>query len=230
MAQVEAGASSTATLTVGARRGQALVKHWVVLVIMITCASVRADDREAARQAFRRGSQHYKIGEYKEALAEFKGAYRSYEDPSFLFNIAQCERQLGMSEDAAREYRMYLAESPNAPNRDEVREMIEKLDGQISDERRRREADEAAARQKAPEVASPVIAAPAAPASDNAAALTAAPPPAQHDKPTYKKWWVWTLVGVAVAGGAAAGLAVALTRSGPAPTANTVLGTAHPFN
>jgi hypothetical protein len=43
----------------------------------------------------------------------------------------------------------------------------------------------------------------------------AAPQP--EAKPVYKKWWFWTILGVAVAGGVAAGVAVALTRSS-APT------------
>jgi hypothetical protein len=37
-----------------------------------------------------------------------------------------------------------------------------------------------------------------------------AAPPREH-VPAYKKWWVWTIVGVVVVGAGAAALAVALT-------------------
>jgi tetratricopeptide (TPR) repeat protein len=188
---------------------------------LLVCGSAHADDRETAREAFRRGSQHYKLGEYKEALAEFKLAFRSYEDPSFLYNIAQCERQLGMREDAVREYRMYLTESHDAPNRDDVRALIDRLEKEIADERANRRAPATAP-------ASLSLTPRTAPSPATAdAALVATPTHGRAATPAYKKWWVWTLVGVAVAGGAT-GLAVGLTRGGP--TATTTLGTAHPFN
>jgi TolA-binding protein len=43
--------------------------------------------KEQARIAYQRATKHYNLGEYADALAQFKEAYRAYEDPSFLFNI-----------------------------------------------------------------------------------------------------------------------------------------------
>jgi tetratricopeptide (TPR) repeat protein len=190
----------------------------IVALLAYSSASALADDRETAREAFRRGSQHYKLGEYKEALADFKLAFRSYEDPSFLYNIAQCERQLGMREDAVREYRMYLAESSDASNRDDVRALIVRLEREIAD---------AHAHAAPPPTLTPSTT-PSATRTD--VTLVGAPPHGNLARPAYKKWWVWTIVGV-VAAGSAAGLAVGLTRNGAAPAANTTLGTAHPsFN
>lgn len=198
-----------------------------LLVPMLACPA-RADDRNLAKQAFHRASQHYKLGEFKAALDEFKAAYRAHEDPIFLFNIAQCERQLDQREEAVREYKMYLAEAPDAPNREDVRAVLARLEQEIADQHKR---DQALAAEKAtppvsvlPPASTP---APAGPTAANEAALTAAAPaPARIDKPAYKKWWVWTLVGVVVAGGAAAGIAVALT-SDPKQHANTTLGIYH---
>ncbi len=73
--------------------------------VLLASAFARADDKAAAREAYRSGVHHYDFGEYAEALADFKTAYQRYEDPSFLFNIAQCHRQLNQSEEAVRVYR-----------------------------------------------------------------------------------------------------------------------------
>jgi len=197
-----------------------------VLVSFVRVSS--ADDRAKARAAFRSGSQHYNLGEFQQALDAFKEAYRNYEDASFLFNIAQCERQLGHKREAVREYRAYLNNSENAPNRDNVQQTIAQLEREIAadDQRAAATAAQASKSDKPAGVEAPK---PESAAAPSAMSLTASPAPVAERKPAYKKWWVWTIVGGVVAAGAAAGLAVALTRTGPAPTVGTSLGTAHPF-
>jgi tetratricopeptide (TPR) repeat protein len=192
----------------------------VLLFVFVTLAArpAFADDRNAAREAFRRGSQHYKLGEFKEALQDFKAAFRAYEDPTFLFNIAQCERQLDQREEAVRQYKMYLAEAPDAANRDEVKAVVARLEHELEEQRAR---DRALAAEKA---TPPVSVLPPQPAPEVVALTTTTPPPARVDKPVYKKWWLWTIVGVAVAGGVAAGVAVALTQD-PKQHVSTALGT-----
>lgn len=202
---------------------------FMIALLLFAATSAHADDRAKARAAFRLGSQHYSLGEYKDALAAFKEAYRNYEDPSFLFNIAQCHRQLDERAEAIREYRMYLVQAPDAVNRDEVRQLIARLEHELSEERASKAAPPPGVQP--PSIASVKNETPPAATPSPSPALTltaaAAPPP---ETPTYKKWWVWTLVGVAVAGGAAAGLAVGLTRGGGStPTATTSFGTANPF-
>ena len=101
-------------------------------------ASSRADgndaDRNKAREAYQSARQHYNLGEFAEALKDFKEAYRNYEDPSFLFNIGQCERQLGHKQEAVRAYRAYLRNAGEVPNRDEVTKIVAMLDKAIADE------------------------------------------------------------------------------------------------
>ena len=205
-----------------------LLVAFALLVSFVRTAA--ADDRAHARAAFRAGSQHYNLGEFQQALDSFKEAYRNYEDPSFLYNIAQCERQLGHKREAVREYRAYLNNSENADNRDNVRQIITQL-----------ERDLAAEDQRAAAAAQAAQAAPASKPVDTTAATSAtskpslepasetltasAPPPPEH-KPAYKKWWVWTIVGGVVAAGAATGLVFALRPS--SPSAATSLGTSHP--
>jgi tetratricopeptide (TPR) repeat protein len=188
------------------------------LLLMLFAGEARAADRALALKQFQRGNQHYKLGEYKEALAIFKDAFRNYEDPAFLFNIAQCERLLDQRESAIREYKMYLAESPSADNRDEVRALIARLESEL-----------AAQRAGAVHAATSPSAASAPTIAATAPALITSPPPPRNDrKPAYKKAWVWVTVAGIVVAGAATGLAVGLTR-GNAASSSTTLGTVHPF-
>jgi tetratricopeptide (TPR) repeat protein len=58
-----------------------------------------ADERDARTQAkalYQSGMAHYNLNEIREALKDFKEAYRLFpQEPVFLFNIAQCHRRLG---------------------------------------------------------------------------------------------------------------------------------------
>lgn len=199
------------------------VRRFGILVplILLLASSATAEDRDKAREAFQRGNQHYALGEYEAALEEFKAAYRNFEDPTFLFNIGQCERQLERRADAIRSYRMYLVNAPDASNREVVRGLIERLEHELADER--------AAKPPATTPA-PLSVSPASPAPS--AALPAQESPRVNEihrsKPLYKRWWFWTVIGGVAAAGAATGLAIALTRPST-PTVNATFGTASPF-
>jgi len=87
--------------------------------------------KQEAKARFMSGQRHYNLNELSEALADFKDAYRLYPDPVFLFNLGQCERQLGHHEEAIRFYRNFLREQPKAPNRQEVLHKIEEMEADI---------------------------------------------------------------------------------------------------
>jgi tetratricopeptide (TPR) repeat protein len=178
----------------------------------------RAEDREKAKVIYYQATQHYDLGEYREALAAFKEAYRNYADPSFLFNIGLCHAQLGEKEQALRFYRTYLEKVPDSPKRDDVRRAIVSLDRALAEER----AKGGPAKQAPPPEAQPEPAAPpAARASEPAAAPVAiqvsAPPAAERRTPVYKKWWLWTIVGVAAVG-VGVGVGVGLAQRSPHAT------------
>lgn len=197
---------------------------FAVFVSFVRVAS--ADERARARAAFRAGSQHYNLGEFQPALDAFKEAYRRYEDPSFLFNIAQCERQLGHKREAIREYRAYLNNSENADNRETVKQIIAQLERDLAaDEQRAAAAAAAVVPQEKKPIPPPLV--PTRPAEPAAPMLTATAAPTVEHTPAYKRWWVWTIVGGVVVAGAATGLAIALTRPS-SPSAMTSLGTSHP--
>lgn len=189
-------------------------------------------DKAHAREAFRRAIHAYDFGEYAKALEAFKEAYTAYEDPGFLFNIAQCHRQLGQTEEALRVYRSYLRNAKNPPNADEVRELIARLEKTVDEEKRNRfvppqgtlrsdqpSPDTSATAPTTPE--SPAVVTPTPTAEPQ---LVAAP----VDRPLVKKPWFWAAVGgaVVVVGAAIVVGVVVGTRSptNPVPSITTVNG------
>lgn len=74
------------------------------------------------------------LGEYEAALAAFKKAYLSYEEPVFLFNIAQCYRAMGDRAAAVRSYRAFLRNWPKAPNREQVERIVAELESAMAQE------------------------------------------------------------------------------------------------
>jgi len=201
------------------------------VVLVAACVSLaglaHAEDKAKARQAFESATRHYDLTEYREALADFKEAYRNYPDPSFLFNIGQCHRQLGDKEQAIKFFRNYLSKVPDAPNRDAVRTMIGHLE-QLSEEERRNKASPPVGTMGPNEATTPAqpttpVAPTSSPLTTTTTTTTSEPP----RTPIYKKWWLWTAVGV-VAAGTAVGLGVGLSGSS-SQTASTSFGTLHPF-
>jgi tetratricopeptide (TPR) repeat protein len=197
----------------------------ILVLVAATVGSTYADDAARARAAFKLGSKHYNLGEFQQALDAFREAYRDYDDSSFLFNIAQCERQLGHKREAVREYRAYLNNTPeSAGNHDAIRQIITQLEKEIADEQATTKMPPTSVTPPPPATTTP----PPATTTPAAASLTAsAPPPERERTPAYKKWWVWTIVGGVAVAGVATGLALGLPKS--APTATTSLGTRSPF-
>src|SRR5581483_11504166 len=78
-----------------------------------------------------------KLGNHGKALGGFKRAYRLVHDPAFLFNIAQCQRQLGDYENAQRSYRAFLREGTDIRDaqREEVQRLISSMDLAIKEKR-----------------------------------------------------------------------------------------------
>ena len=93
------------------------------------------DPAAEAKAHSSRGTTFYNLGRFAEALAEYEAAYMAIQDPPFLFNVAQCHRKLGHSQEAIDSYRGYLRVAPNAPNRAEVERRIDELERHVHAER-----------------------------------------------------------------------------------------------
>src|SRR5262249_53512921 len=132
---------------------------------------------------------------------------------SFLYNIAQCYRQLGDKPNAIRFYRTYLRETPNAPNREDVTRLISVLERAIADEQLNKPA------QPSPAPAPPVTQAP------TRTDLVVSAPVQEKKKPLIKRGWFWgAVVGGVAAIGLAVGLGVGLTyQRDPSPTYGTIV-------
>jgi tetratricopeptide (TPR) repeat protein len=92
-----------------------------------------ADNVTAAAAHYKQGRKLYQVGEYARALEEFKQAYLAKEDAAFLFNIAQCHRQLGATREAITFYRRYIKEAPaEVPNRAEAEKLVKDLEATLA--------------------------------------------------------------------------------------------------
>jgi hypothetical protein len=110
-----------------------------LLISLLLCTAVaHAGDDKGKAKAFRayyeEGMKRFNLGDYADAVANFKNGYLAKPDPVFLFNLGQAYRMMGDMASAAREYRAYLREVPAAPNR----AAVEKFLADAEEELRRR--------------------------------------------------------------------------------------------
>jgi tetratricopeptide (TPR) repeat protein len=134
------------------------------LALLFVTVAAHADVAKA-RLHYERGTQAFNLQDFKTALDEFKQAYVEQPDPVFLFNIAQAQRQLGAYDAAAKSYRLYLANRPDAPNHDQVARLIEQMDEAARE-----------ARAKEPPTGTQAPASTPTPTPEPAPAATTAPP------------------------------------------------------
>jgi tetratricopeptide (TPR) repeat protein len=126
------------------------------------------------------GHHLYQRGQYQEAIVEFRRAYELRADPHFLYEIAEAYRQLGASDQALFYYDRYLVGAPGAPDRDAVEDRVLELES---------------LRARPP---APALGATLSPGARSAAV------PKSRPSSTWRKWWFWTAVGVAIAAGVTA--------------------------
>jgi tetratricopeptide (TPR) repeat protein len=159
-----------------------------------------------AKQRYAAASRLYDLAEYEGALAEFKEAYRAVGDPAFLFNIAQCHRKLGHTQDAITFYKTYLRRAPNAANRAEVERRITELEHAPAAP----PPEPPPAARPPPETAGATPAVNLAPSGgprDTATDQTLLAVPSAGQAPTqaaetpfYRRGWFWIATGAVVAG------------------------------
>lgn len=168
----------------------------------------------------------YQAQKFEESIPEFQAAYKLSPKPALLFNLAQAYRKAGHPREAIEHYDQYLSSTPQLDV-----EMRHKVDGYLAEARntlaslelemKRRLAEEKAAREREAEANPPPPAAAPTAAPPPAAVLVAqSPAPLVKDAPAptpiYKRWWLWTAIGGAVAAGVIVGVAVG-TQHGSTP-------------
>jgi tetratricopeptide (TPR) repeat protein len=190
---------------------------WIFLVLALWLPRwAAADDATPVKRLFMSGSKHFDLGEYREALSDFKQGFRLNDDPVFLYNIAQCHRLLNENAEAIRSYKVYLRRRPDAPNRAEVEQKIAGLEAAIAEQQAATTAppNHVLPPDRSATSSPPVETTVAPPATVTAAAGVTTRASRADSTPVYKKWWPWTIVGGVVLVGVGVGLGVGLSRGG----------------
>src|SRR4051812_21228889 len=120
-----------------------------------------------AREHFQNAENSFNLGRFPDALADYQAAYEAKPLPGFLFNIAQCYRNMQSYDRARFFFRRYLALDPHTPNRRLVEELIAEMTRELDKSEKSEKAEQA-------EKSDDLLAAPVALA---APAPVAAPPP-----------------------------------------------------
>jgi tetratricopeptide (TPR) repeat protein len=181
-------------------------------LVSASLQAAAADDRtsvDKARAHFEHGERLYKVSRYREALEEFKEGFVAKADPVFLFNIAQCHRLLGEREDALTFYRRYLQADPRSFRRVEIEKRIHDLEAQLAADPTPRTVPPPVAAAPPPSPSPPPPSTPAvsslapvnttSPAAMPLVITTKSDEPAPTGRPLYRRWWVWTGLGVVAA-------------------------------
>jgi hypothetical protein len=222
-------------------------RFFLTFLLGLSCAVVLApgragatsEDEKHARALYERAEKSFDIGKFADALADYQAAYEAKPLPGFLFNIAQCYRNMGDFDRARFFFRRYLAVDPRAPNRRKVEELISEMTKQLEAQKDQRVGGPTApspppagataapaasppSAEEAPASPPPAVAPPPAPAPTLALTPELEPSPANgppvvtntpaapEKKPLSRRWWFWTGIGAVVVGGAVA--AFFLTR------------------
>jgi len=109
---------------------------FVVAASLAIAGTAHADDLQAARDHFERGTRLYDLGQYADAAKEYEAAYKAKDDPALLFNCGQAYRGAGEPERAVGFFKAFLRKMPDAPNRAEVEARITELQRAIEIQRR----------------------------------------------------------------------------------------------
>jgi len=179
-------------------------------------ASGTTNDKQA-RELFQSAENSFNLGRFPDALADYQAAYEAKPLPAFLFNIAQCYRNMQSYERARFFFRRYLALDPHTPNRRLVEDLIAEMTRELDKADKADTSDKADKGHQNDELAAPpsalaVAAHPAAaplvtpppasvPVPMPALALERSVPPPAESRPIYKRWWFWTGAGAVVAAG-----------------------------
>jgi tetratricopeptide (TPR) repeat protein len=156
----------------------------------------------------------YEKGRYEAALPEFQAAYQLRQMPWLLINIGRTLHRLGRLEEAITYYQNYQRAAPNGDP-----ETARKVQEYITQARVLLEVKTTTSSGPGGSPPPPPILTPTPePTAQTSIEPSKSPTsPATPEKPFYKKWWFWTIVG----GGAGiiliTGIAVGASRSGPPP-------------
>lgn len=182
------------------------------------------------RDSYYKALKLYDEGKYVEALDGFQASYSRRQMPWLMLNIGRTLQRLGRAQEAITYYERYKKAELNidAATLDRVNKYIEQAKALLESS----PPEPTTTPTTTPPTGKPPTGT-GEPSTDPGTTPTVTPPPASQPlpaaalgtgpateksaTPVYKKWWFWTIVGVVVVGGVAAGVGAAVaTRSPPA--------------
>jgi tetratricopeptide (TPR) repeat protein len=178
---------------------------------LATPSSVTPEDQEQAARQEKEAKQLHRLGRFDEALRLYEAAFRLGGRPGTLFNMANCNVQLGQLASpgpmqavhyrrAIYFFQRYLALATSEPRRAEIEALIRDLE-------QRTARAQAAQSSAAPAAASTVTVPSTADAGE-------AP-----SRPFYRRWYVWAGVAAVVAAGVTLGVVYGVPpHNAPAPS------------
>lgn len=171
-------------------------------------------DEERARAHFAMGQEHAAAGRFEAAYAAFAAGHGAVPRSGFLFNMAECLRELERYEEARRLYERYLEEDPSGSTADVARRRLDELPRAPGvDPTMEAPSDPVAAPDRQalpPETTANVLLSRQRPTSDRVLAPGPAPDPSL---PFWEDWPFWTAIGAAVVAGVVVTITLALTLS-----------------
>lgn len=106
----------------------------VAAALLLAQAGVASAQPESTKrqalEVFQTGKAHYAQGEWQPAIDRFWKSYAIYPVPEILYSLGQTYRRAGDCGRAAELFRRYLADRPQAANREEVERALVQLDGE----------------------------------------------------------------------------------------------------
>ena len=222
------------------RRALALIVALLVVALAVAARAQPAGRAADAKRHLDAGNRLYLEGRYDDAVRELRAGYAIDARPDFLYALGQAERKRGDCKAAIRYYQAFVDTGQSPQRTVAVLVQIDRCKQEMAaapvtpqpsprspspsplspspSSSPRVAAEPPSQSASAPPVAEPPVAeppgaepAPSAEPAPLAAASPPSPPPSSPSTKLYKRWWVWTLVGVAAAG-AAVGLGVGLTQ------------------
>jgi tetratricopeptide (TPR) repeat protein len=102
-------------------------------VVLASASAAFAQDADAdARRAFRLAQAHYDNGEFEQAAVGFEEAYRLSQRPQLLYNMYVAYRDAQNVQRAADALQRYLDQVPDAPDRDQLRSRLERMQAALT--------------------------------------------------------------------------------------------------
>src|SRR5262245_44965723 len=101
----------------------------LTMVVSLAMTSLaRAQDFEAAGKHFSAAQEAFGAKHFRTAAVEFEAAYTITKDPVLLYNIAESYEKAGEGKRAVGNYKSYLRDQVNAPDRAEVQKRIKAIE------------------------------------------------------------------------------------------------------